>query len=55
MNMPFITSSEAKNAYFMSGEVSRNTRLNKWHIRGKNLNFIFIIYNFKRGRYFCTK
>ena len=40
--MPFILSSEAKNAYFMSGK-SMN----------ENLNFLFIIYNFKCDRLFA--
>ena len=64
MNMPFISSSEAKNAYFMSGEAtneirrmkytfSRFMRWNKWHIHSKHLNFLLIIYNFKRDRYFA--
>ena len=35
--MPFISSSEAKNANFINGE---------------NLNFLFIIYNFKCDRFF---
>ena len=52
MNMPFISSSEAKNAYFMSG-FSRFTRWNKWHIHDKKLNFLFIIYNFKQDRFFA--
>ena len=47
MNMPFISSSEGKNAYF--------TRRNKWHIHSKNLNFLFIIYSFKRGKFFRFK
>ena len=48
--MPFISSIEAKNAYFMSGEAgtkytfSSFMRLNKWHIHSKSLNFLFIIY-----------
>ena len=35
--MPFISSSESKNANFINGE---------------NLNFLFIIYNFKCDRFF---
>ena len=51
--MPFISSSEAKNAYFMKYTFSRFTGLNKWHIHSKNLNFLFIICNFKRDRFFA--
>ena len=40
MNMPFISSSEAKNVYFMSDEAT---------------NFLFIIHSFKPGQIFCTK
>ena len=46
--MPFISSSETKNLYFFCF-----TRGSKRHIHDKNLNFIFIIYNFKRGRFFA--
>ena len=37
--MPFISSNEAKNGYFMSGEATKN----KWYILDKNLNFLFCI------------
>ena len=44
----------------MSGEAthetytfSRFTRWKKWNIHDKNLNFLFITYNFKRDRYFA--
>ena len=43
--MSFISSSEVNNAYFM--------RSNKWLIYSKILNFLFIIYNFKRDRFFA--
>ena len=32
----------------MKSTFSRLARSNKWHIHEKNLNFLFIIYNFKR-------
>ena len=57
--MPFISSSEAKNAYFMSARprmsytFSRFTRWNKLHIHDKKNNFLFIIYNLKRDRFFA--
>ena len=38
MNMPFISLSEAKNAYFINGQ-----------FHSKKLNFLFITYNFKHG------
>ena len=56
--MPFISSSEAKNTYFMSGEATNEIYIfasrdeNKWHIHSKNLNFLFIIYHFKRNNFF---
>ena len=59
--MPFISSSEAKNTYFMSGEATNEIyifslhEMKKWHIHSKKLNFLFIIYTFKRDRFFCTK
>ena len=34
--MPFISSNEAKNGHFMSGEATKNM----WHIHDKNLNFL---------------
>ena len=43
MNMPFISSSEAKNAYFMSGFTYTFTRWNKWHNHDKKSIF-FLIY-----------
>ena len=46
--MPFISSSEAKNAYFMSGKPPL-----KWHIHDKTLNCLFVIYNFKLDRFFA--
>ena len=51
--MPFISSSDEKNAYLMKYIFSRFTRCNKWHIHDKNLNFLFNIYNFKRVRFFA--
>ena len=56
--MPFISSSEAKNAYFMSGfEIYIFSLLNFTEINGifmtKKLNFLFIIYTFKRDRFFA--
>ena len=27
--------------------------MNKWHIHDKNLNFLFIIFTFKRDRFFA--
>ena len=39
--MPFISLSEAKNAYFMSV------------VANLNLNFVFIIYNLKLDRFFA--
>ena len=56
MNTTFISSSEAKNAYFMKYSFSCFMRCNKslkWHIHEKNLNFLFIIYNFKCDRFFA--
>ena len=55
MNMPFISSSEAKNAYFMSGEayIFSLHEFEKWHIHDKNLIFLFITNNFKRDRFFA--
>ena len=41
----FISSSEAKNAYFMTG-ASRDEK--KWHIYSKNWNYLFIIYTILR-------
>ena len=58
MKMPFISSSEVKNAYFISGKATNEIyifslhEMNKWHIHSKNLNFLFIIYNVKRDRFF---
>ena len=53
MNMPFLSSSEAKNECEATNKIyfSRFTRRNKWHIHYINLNFLFIIYNFKPGRF----
>ena len=51
MNLPFISSSEAKNAYFMSDEASRD-EINGIFIQ-KKLNFPSIIYNFKGDRSFA--
>ena len=34
---------------------SRYMRWNKWHIHSKNLNFLFIVYNFKLNRFLCSK
>ena len=53
MNMPFISSCEAKNAYFMSG-VASGDEINGI-FSSKNLNFHFSIYHFKRNRFFCSK
>ena len=45
----------------MSGEATNEIyifslhEMKKWHIHDKNLNFLFIIYNFKRNRFFCSK
>ena len=52
MNMPFISSSEAKNAYFMSGEATneiyffRFMRWNKWYIHDKKFDFSFYYIQF---------
>ena len=50
--MPFISSSEAKNAYFMSGEAMNEIYIFSL-ILSKNLNFLFILYNFKHDRMFA--
>ena len=39
----FISTSEAKNAYFMSGEATNEIYFFSLH----GINFLFIIYNFK--------
>ena len=59
MNMTFISLSEAKNAKFISGEATNEKYIfslhemkKKRHIHSKNLNFLFIIYNFNRDRSF---
>ena len=58
--MPFISSSEAKNAYFMSGEATNEIYIFSLHgmklmaYSSKNLNFLFIIYHFKRYRFFAV-
>ena len=41
MNMPFISSSEAKNAYFMSGEASSEAK-NAYYMSGEATNEIYI-------------
>ena len=58
--MPFISLSEAKSAYFMSGEAtneiyifSLHSMKYKWHNLSKNLNFLFTKYNFKHGLCFA--
>ena len=43
--MPFISSSEAKNAYFMSDEALNEIYIS---LHDKNLNFLFIIINIIR-------
>ena len=51
--MPFISSSEAKNAYFMSGKATNEIyifslhEMKKMAYSLKKMNFPFIIYNFK--------
>ena len=61
--MPFISSSEAKNAYFMSGEATNeiyiimlHERIYRWHIHSKFFNFLYIIlYTILSVTIFCTK
>ena len=52
MNTSFISSREVRKKYFC---IFRFTRWNKWHIQGQNLNYLFIIYNFKRDRFLAIK
>ena len=53
MNMPFISSSEAKNAYFMSGKAMNE--IYNFYTSLDEINGIFMtniwIYNFKRDRF----
>ena len=59
--MPFISLSEAKSAYFMSGEATNEIYIFSLHLMkyfkcrnlSKTLNFPFIIHNFKRGLFFA--
>ena len=45
MNMPFISSREARKYIFATHEICtfRFTRWNKWHIHSKNLNILYIL------------
>ena len=54
MNMPFISLSETKNAYFMSGKATDQIYVFSLHQIQKTWEFLFIIYNFKRGCYFAN-
>ena len=47
MNMAFISSSEAKNAYFMRGVASRDKT--NGIFSPANLSILFNVYNVKRG------
>ena len=57
--MPFISSSEAKNSYFMSGEAMNEIYIFSLHemkemaYSFQKMNFLFIIYNLKRDGCFA--
>ena len=58
MNMPFISSSEAKNAYFMSGEATNEIYIFLLHEMAysfQKFEFSFYYIQFKAWRMFCTK
>ena len=56
MNMPFISSSEAKNAYFMSGGATNEIYIFSLHEKSFAETFTFstYIYHFKRNRFLAV-
>ena len=58
--MPFISSSEAKYSYFMSGEATNEIyffslhEMNKWHILDKKFNFLSSLTVLSVTDFFCT-